>query len=146
MAEVLVLETSACLDLLIGTREGQIVRQALLGHPVHVSDHVGVEVAMALRELTRQQLLPTSELDLRIRLLATAPFTTHSSGSLLPAAVSKSGLRLGDALCVALSELLAAPLVTTDARLGTVWPRCWLIAVPVAEFRASSQFDSSTPG
>ena len=132
MAEALVLETSAFLDLVVGNEEGRAVCDALRSHLVHVSDHAGLAVAMALRAMTRRQLLSAAQLARGIQLLATAPFISHPALSLLPAAMSKSDLRLGDALCVELSDRLAAPLVTTDARLATVWPRCWLITVPIA--------------
>lgn len=128
MAEALVLETSAFLDLMVGNAEGQSVRDALEGRMVHVSDHCAVAVALAMRALTRAGMLSRAQLRRNIRLLATAPFTCHPAAGLLEAASTRNGLRLGDALCVELSERLGAPLVTTDSRLATVWPGCWLIA------------------
>lgn len=134
----LVLETSAFLDLVVGSDEGRAVRNALGRHVVHVSDHATVEVAMALRVLRRNALLSQAELASRIRLLAAAPFQSHPAQGLLAAAAGRSGLRLGDALGVELSDRLAAPLVTTDPRLATVWPRCWLISAPAQASAAGS--------
>lgn len=132
MAEQLVLETSALLDLMVRNAEGAAVAGVLRGQVVHVSDHAGVEVAAALCALAGGSWLPSDQLEERIRLLVSAPFTSHPARDLLAAASARTGLRLPDALCVELSWRLAAPLVTTDSRLATVWPNCWLVTVPSA--------------
>ena len=126
-AEAVVLETSALLDLMVGTAEGQIVGDALKGKAVHISDHCSVAVAQALLVMAERGIVPRSQLRGRIRLLAAAPFTPHQAATFLEAAWARTGLRLGDALCVELSQRLEAPLLTTDSRLATVWPGCWLI-------------------
>ena len=124
------LETSAFLDLMVGTAEGQIVGDAVRGKAVHISDHCAVAVAQALMLIADRGMISRSQLRRRIRLLAAAPFTPHSAATLLEAAWARTSLRLGDALCVELSQTLRAPLLTTDSRLATVWPDCWLIATP----------------
>jgi predicted nucleic acid-binding protein len=129
-AEALVLETSAFLDLILGNAEGRIVADALKGNAVHISDHCGVAVAQGLLVMERRGILSRSQLRRSIRHVAAAPFTLHPAASLLEAAWARTGLRLGDALCVELSQRLRAPLLTTDSRLATVWPDCWLITAP----------------
>jgi predicted nucleic acid-binding protein len=122
-----VLETSAFLDLIVGTAEGKIVGDALKGKAVHISDHCAIAVAQALLVMASRGMVSRSQLRRKIRLLAAAPFTPHQAATFLEAAWARSGLRLGDALCVELSQRLQAPLLTTDSRLATVWPGCWLI-------------------
>ncbi|MGH7643523.1 MAG: type II toxin-antitoxin system VapC family toxin [Candidatus Dormibacteria bacterium] len=125
MTEALVLETSAWLDLFVGNDEGAAVREVIRGHRVHVSDHAAVEVAAALRTLSKRGLVPREQLVPQIRLLATAPFTVHQAFGLL-AGAAKRRLSLGDALCVELSARLGMALVTTNSGLATVWPDCRL--------------------
>ncbi|HUY57178.1 MAG TPA: type II toxin-antitoxin system VapC family toxin [Candidatus Micrarchaeaceae archaeon] len=127
MAEQLVLETAAFLDLLLGTGEGRAVQDALVGQRVHISDHQGVAVAAALRTLVRGKLLSAGASQEKIRLLLVAPFQAHPARELLAGAAVRTELRLGDALCVELSHQLGAPLVTTDSRLAAAWPRSWLV-------------------
>jgi predicted nucleic acid-binding protein len=122
-----VLETSAFLDLIVGTAEGKIVGDALKGKAVHISDHCAIAVAQALLVMASRGMVSRSQLRRKIRILAAAPFTPHQAATFLEAAWARSGLRLGDALCVELSQRLQAPLLTTDSRLATVWPGCWLI-------------------
>ena len=129
VAEQLVLETSAFLDLLLGTGEGRAVRDALVGRQVHISDHQGVAVAAALRALVRGKLLSSATSQEKIRRVLDAPFQAHPARELLAAAAARTELRLGDALCVELSQQLGAPLVTTDSRLAAAWPRSWLVTV-----------------
>ncbi|MGA2873243.1 MAG: type II toxin-antitoxin system VapC family toxin [Candidatus Dormibacteria bacterium] len=128
VAEPLVLETAALLDLLLGGPEGDAVRTALRGRDVHISDHVPVEVAVALQRLAAWGRLSQAQLARRVSLLAQMPCSHHAASELLGGAVARAGLRLGDALSVELSDRLAAPLVTTDSRLATAWNHCWLVA------------------
>ncbi|HUY25319.1 MAG TPA: PIN domain-containing protein [Candidatus Saccharimonadales bacterium] len=124
------METSAFLDLMVGTAEGQIVGDALRGKAVHVSDHCAVAVAQGLLVMVGRGIVSRSQLRRKIRLLAAAPFAPHPAATLLEAAWARTSLRLGDALCVELSQRLRAPLLTTDSRLATVWPDCLLVTVP----------------
>lgn len=126
----MVLETSAFLDLMVANAEGRVVGETLKGTAVHISDHCGVAVAQALLVMARRGLVSRPQLRRSIRLLAAAPFTPYPAASLLEGAWARAGLRLGDALCVELSQRLRAPLLTTDSRLATVWPDCWLITAP----------------
>lgn len=130
MAEAVVLETAALLDLLAGTAEGEVVRDTLRGRQVHVTDYEEVGVGIALRAMRECGLLSGIELDRKIRQLAEAPFSTHRARELLVAAAARSELLLGDALCVQLSYQLAAPLLTTDSRLAAAWPGSWLVTAP----------------
>jgi predicted nucleic acid-binding protein len=118
------------LDLIVGNEEGRAVRQALATRLVHVVDHASLEVAGALRVLAGGGSLPERELRLRIRLLSSAPFTNHPALELLPGALDRAGLRLGDALSVELSDRLGVPLMTTDGRLASIWPQSWLVTPP----------------
>jgi predicted nucleic acid-binding protein len=127
LAEALVLETAALLDLVAGNEEGRAVRAALASQRVHVVDRVGANVAAALQDLAGRGLISVDQLNHRIRLLASTPFTSHSSVDLLPSALRRVELRLDDALSVELSDRLVAPLLTTDSRLASIWPNCWLV-------------------
>jgi predicted nucleic acid-binding protein len=127
VAEVLVLETAGFLDLMLGTGEGQAVRNALVDRQIHVVDHEGTGVAIALRELRRIGSLSESEFRHKLRLVAEAPFRAHPARDLLVASASRADLRLDDALCVELSHRLSAPLVTTDSRLAAMWSHTWLV-------------------
>jgi predicted nucleic acid-binding protein len=139
VAEPLVLESAALLDLLLGSPEGDAVRSVLGGHLVHISDHATVEVAAALRRLAAWGRLSEPQLTRRVSLLTQAPFSCHPASELLGGAVGRTGLRLGDALSVELSHRLAAPLVTTDCRLATTWNRCWLVTVAPAPVSSNAQ-------
>lgn len=129
-ADALVLETSGFLDLIVGNAEGRSLGAALRGQAIHVSDHCAAAVAQGLLAMTARGWLSRRQLGSKIRLLSAAPFISHPAAELLEGAWARNGLRLGDALSVELSERLAAPLVTTDSRLATAWPNCWLITAP----------------
>jgi predicted nucleic acid-binding protein len=128
VADALVLDTAGFLDLIVGNAEGRTVANAIRGQAIHVSDHCAAAVAQGLLLMTTQGFLSRRRLHSSIRLLAAAPFISHPAASLLEGAWARNDLRLGDALCVELSERLGMPLVTTDSRLATVWPNCWLIS------------------
>lgn len=130
VADALVLETAGLLDLMVGNAEGRTVGTVLRGRAIHVSDHCAAMAAQGLLVMTTRGWLSRRQLSSSIRLLAIAPFISHPAAGLLEGAWSRKGLRLGDALCVELSERLGTPLVTTDSRLATVWPNCWLITAP----------------
>lgn len=132
-ADGLVLETSAFLDLVLGTAEGRAVRDAIRGREVHVVDHEEVGVGVALRALHRGGRLSPVDLERKVRQLVDAPLVAHSARDLLVAAVARHELRLGDALCVELSYRMALPLITTDSRLAAAWPRSWLVTAVPAE-------------
>jgi predicted nucleic acid-binding protein len=125
--EVVVLDKSAFLDLLLGTPEGKVVRDTLFGRKVHTTDHAEVGVASALRVMGQSGVLAQRDAERMIGRIVEAPFTTHLTRELLVSAVARRDLRLGDALCVEVSHRLTAPLVTTDSRLAGVWPQSWLI-------------------
>lgn len=128
--DAVVLEASALLDLVLGDEEGRAVRELLRNHEAHVVDDVVVATARALQRLAQGGALSVAEMDLRIRLLATAPFTSHPALTLLADAMGRTGLAISDALSVELSDHLAAPLLTTDSRVASIWPRSWLVALP----------------
>jgi predicted nucleic acid-binding protein len=131
VAEPLVLEPSALLDLLVGSPEGEAVRSVVGGYVIHISDHAPIDVAAALRRMAAWGRLSKPQLARRVALLTQAPFSRHPGSELLAGAVARGELRLGDALSIELSDRLAAPLVTTDSRLATAWHHCWLVtAVP----------------
>lgn len=127
------IEAAALLDLLLGNPEGEAVGAALAGREVHLADPVGVVVAGALGRLAAEGTLSAGQLGSRIRLLESAPFTTHSALTLIGGAVQRGELSLGDALSVELSDQLDAPLLTTEVRLAAVWPRSWLVTSPVRD-------------
>ncbi|MGC2192419.1 MAG: PIN domain-containing protein [Candidatus Dormiibacterota bacterium] len=127
MGEVVVLDKSALLDLLLGTAEGMAVQDSLYGREVHITDHEEVEVASALQAMGTSGMLSQLDVERMIRRTVEAPFSTHLARELLVTAVQRSDLRLSDALCVELSHRLTAPLLTTDSRLAAAWPHSWLV-------------------
>ncbi|MGH7691565.1 MAG: hypothetical protein ACRENY_05545 [Candidatus Dormibacteria bacterium] len=127
MAEAVVLQTSAFIDLLLGDAQGRAVADALRGRQVHVTDHEEVLVAIALRARRERGLLSAPAFRRRIGRVAEAPFTVHSARELLVDAAAREHLRLDDALCVELSHRLEAPMLTTDAALAAAWPRALLV-------------------
>lgn len=130
MAEPLVLDAGALLELLLGTAEGVSLGAVLRGHPLHAPDQAAVAVAGGLRWLAARGEIQQEQLQERLELLSRAPLEWHPAAPLLPGAQARSGLRLGDALTVELSQQMGAPLVTSDAGLATAWRNCWLVTAP----------------
>lgn len=117
----LVLDASAMVDLLIGTRPADAVRARLARHAVHVPAHFDAEVLSAIGRLVRAGVVEESTAADRLERLASAAFRRHECAPLLGGAWGRrANLLLVDALYVELASRLRAPLVTTDAKLASV--------------------------
>ncbi|MGH2704612.1 MAG: type II toxin-antitoxin system VapC family toxin [Actinomycetota bacterium] len=126
MAERLILDASAMVDLLVGSDLAKAVVRRLRGHELHAPAHFDAEVLSALGRLHRGGHLSARQATARIGRLAAAPIERHLLSLLLAGAwARRHNLRLVDALYVELAQRLDAPIVTTDSGMAG--------AAPVAE-------------
>ncbi|MGH9104017.1 MAG: type II toxin-antitoxin system VapC family toxin [Acidimicrobiales bacterium] len=117
--EILVIDASALVDLVLGEALGSAVRERVDGAALHAPAHLDAEVLSALGRMHRAGRLTSSLVARQLDAVAAAPIVRHLLPELLVRAWShRSRLRLADALYVQLAADLAVPLVTTDARLG----------------------------
>lgn len=120
MAEVCIVDASAMVDLLLGTRSGEAVGRRLAGAELHAPAHFDAEVLSALGRLQRAGDLTVRTVGSRVDQLAAAPLYRHTLESLVAPAWRRRGdLRLTDALYAVLADELDAPIVTTDARFAS---------------------------
>ena len=121
MPETIVVDASAMVEALIGTRLGAAARMRLRGGELHAPAHLDAEILSALGRLHRAGELDVAMVSAALNELAVAPIRRHDLASLLAGAWSaRDELRLVDALYVELSRALNAALVTTDRRLARV--------------------------
>jgi predicted nucleic acid-binding protein len=117
--ESVVVDASAMVEALIGTRLGSATRTRLRGCELHAPAHLDAEVLSALGRLHRAGELDATIVSASLNELAVAPIVRHPLAGLLSGAwAARDRLRLVDALYVELSTVLGAALVTTDARLA----------------------------
>jgi predicted nucleic acid-binding protein len=122
-----VLDASAMVELLVGTRDVTKIRDRLADSTVHVPAHFDAEVLSALGRLARAGKLSSHEMTALLKALRRAPFVRHLLPELLEGAWSRrENLRLVDAFYVELAERLHAPLLATDARLSKTYPHAQL--------------------
>jgi predicted nucleic acid-binding protein len=118
-AEVLVLDASAAVETVLGSKTGLAVRHRMRATQLHAPAHLDAEVLSALGRLHRAGDVPAGAVTTGLTELAKAPIARHPLPGLLNAAWQmRDRLRLVDALYAALSEQLGARLLTTDARLA----------------------------
>lgn len=123
-----VVDASAVVDLLAQTELRDAAARHLAGTLLHAPAHLDAEVLSALGRLERAGHLDVPAVERALTELANAPIERHQLPALLAAAWSmRHGVRLVDALYVALAEALDVPLVTTDARLARAAPRAQLV-------------------
>lgn len=123
VAESVVVDASAIVDMLVGTAHAPAVRARLQDTLWHAPAHLDAEVLSALGRLLRAGQLQGAEIEERLALLASMPVHRHLLPPLLPGAwARRADLRLVDALYVELAAQLQAPLVTTDQRLARTTP------------------------
>ena len=128
MAEHVVVDASAMVDLLVGSPPARAIGERLRGSQVHVPAHFDAEVLSALGRLVRAGKLSARQAADRVRRLQRVPAERHSLPPLLLQAWQmRQNLRLVDALYVALAQQLDAPVLTTDARLASATPVAQLI-------------------
>ena len=123
MAETVVVDASALVDVLVGSAYAAAVRARLQDTVWHAPAHLDAEVLSALGRLCRSRQLEPADVDERLALLASMPLHRRLLPTLLPGAWARRvDLRLVDALYVELAAQLHAPLITTDQRLARATP------------------------
>lgn len=123
VAESVIVDASAMVDLLVGSPIAGAVQKRLRGHELHVPAHFDAEVLSALGRLHRAGELTVHQVTSRLQRVAAAPIQRHLLAAVLAGAWNlRSNLRLVDALYVELASQLDAPVVTTAARLAAASP------------------------
>ena len=121
---MIVVDASAIIEFLLGTRMGKAVRRALLldadiEPPMHAPSHLDAEVAQVIRRLEASGELSADRAHLAIRTLMDLPVTRHHLTPLLPRIWTlRPNLTAYDSAYVALAEGLQCPLLTLDRRLA----------------------------
>lgn len=116
---MIVVDAGAFVEVLLGSSAGRRVRALLADRDVAVPCLFDAEVLHVLTAAGKHGQLTSDQVDARVALLATAPFTRVDQAPLLPAARRHAAALSGyDALYVALAEELDGTLVTTDACLA----------------------------
>ena len=128
MAESLVLDASAMVDLLVGSDHVALIEARLHDAELHAPGHFDAEVLFALGRLHRASQLTTRQVTERVNLVASSPIVRHPLAPLLTGAWRRRGnLRLVDALYVELASQLDILIVTTDRGLASASRRATLI-------------------
>jgi predicted nucleic acid-binding protein len=121
MAEPVIVDASAMVDLLVGSTLAPSIENRLRGHELHVPAHFDAEVLSALGRLQRAGEMTVRQVTTRLQRVAAAPLERHLLAPLLAGAWKlRHNLRLVDALYVELANRLDASIVTTDAGLAAV--------------------------
>jgi predicted nucleic acid-binding protein len=118
---LIVVDASAMLEVLLGTATGALVEDRLLtgGESLHAPHLLDVEVAQVLRRYTAAGELTPERGREALMDLVDFPVHRYPHDVLLPRIWElRHNVTAFDAAYVALAEILAAPLVTCDARLG----------------------------
>jgi len=117
--ESVVVDASAMVEALAGTRLGSATRARLRGCELHAPAHFDAEVLSAMGRLHRAGELDATVVSRALSELALAPIVRHPLTGLLSGAwAARDRLRLVDAMYAELSTALGAALVTTDGRLA----------------------------
>jgi len=128
LAESLVIDASAMVDLLVGSDHASSVEARLHDSEVHAPGHFDAEVLSALGRLHRASQLTTRQVTDRVDLVASSPIVRHPLAPLLTGAWRRRrSLRLVDALYVELASQLDTLIVTTDPGLASASRRATLI-------------------
>lgn len=118
---IAVLDASAVVELVLGTRSGMqiLTRIADPQLSLHSPELVDIEVLSVLRRYELTDIIPPDRIACAIDNLRDLDLRRHPHGPILPRIWSwRYNLTSYDAACVALAEVLQAPLLTTDARLA----------------------------
>lgn len=123
MAEPVIVNASAMVDLLVGSSAAGAIETRLRGHELHVPAHFDAEVLSALGRLQRAGEMSARQVTTRLKRVSEAPIQRHDLTPLLNGAWKRRhNLRLVDALYVELANRLDAPILTTDAGLAASSP------------------------
>jgi predicted nucleic acid-binding protein len=115
---VIVVDASAVVDVLLETGRGRRVA-ALLDDALVAPELLYVEVCSALARLVRANAIDKRDGDLAMRRAVRMPVTPMSNALLASRAWQlRERVRVSDAFYAACALAFAAPLLTTDARLG----------------------------
>lgn len=118
---IAVLDASAVVELVLGTRSGMGILTRVSDPQVslHSPELVDLEVLNTLRRYELADLIPPDRIAHAIDNLSDLDLRRHPHGPILPRIWSwRYNLTSYDAAYVTLAEVLDAPLLTTDARLG----------------------------
>jgi len=119
---LIVLDSSAALELLLGTQSGAPWVEAqceAAGWRLHAPHVIDVEVIGVLRKRVLRQEIALGRARTALDVLADLPLTRYPHLQLLDRAWDlRTHISSPDAFFVALAEALNAPLVTTDLRLS----------------------------
>jgi predicted nucleic acid-binding protein len=120
---MIVIDASALVELLVGgTPRAALlaVRVGIVGESLHAPHLIDLEVASVLRSLEARKAVSTAVATRAIVDLVALDLRRYAHDTLVPRAWQLRGhLSSYDAAYVALAEILAAPLVTCDRRLGS---------------------------
>ena len=118
---MIVVDASALLELLLRTPLGGAVTERVFepDQTLHAPHLLDIEIAHALRRLARTGHALAGRCILALDDLSNFPITRYSHTILLPRLWElRNNLTAYDAVYVALAELLDAPLLTCDGRIG----------------------------
>ena len=123
MTEVVVLDASAWVDLLLQEPRGERVTRRLADAAIHAPAHIDLEMLSALGRFHRAGDLTAADVDRRLLVADLMPISRHPLPDLVGGAWGRrDSLRISDALYVELANRLDAPLITTDLRLARAAP------------------------
>ncbi len=118
---MIVLDASACVELLLGTPVGHEVARWIRPprEDVHVPHLLDLEIAQTLRRYVLSRAVAERRAELALRHLRQMDFERHGHDLLLPRIWSlRDNLTAYDAVYIALAEVLKATLLTTDRKLA----------------------------
>lgn len=117
---MIVVDASALVELLLGTKAGVGVRKRLAGaQVVHTPELVDAEVLHVLRRWLHRDMISGAVAEQAVAELGEFPITRHGHSVLRDRAWAlRERCSAYDAMYVALSEALGAELLTGDARLA----------------------------
>jgi predicted nucleic acid-binding protein len=125
-----VVDASAMVEALLGTKVGIQVRAHMRGRALHAPAHLDAEVLSTFGRLHRAGELTVNSVEAGLEELAGAPIRRHPLADLLAGAWdAREQFRLVDALYVELAHSLSSSaLLTTDARLANQCELAELVA------------------
>lgn len=129
MAERVVVDASAMVDLLVSSPLADAVRERVRGNELHAPAHFDAEVLSALGRLHRAGHLSARQATVRVDRLGTAPVDRHLLSGLVAGAWQlRHTLRLVDALYAELADQLGVSIITTDSGMAAASPAAELLS------------------
>ena len=118
---MIVLDASAALELILGTKTGQVIAERLTDPTIglHAPHLIDVEIAQALRRYVREGELDPGSAAAALEDLRSLDLERHSHEALLDRVWAlRDNMTAYDAVYVALAEALDTTLLTSDGRLA----------------------------